>query len=90
MSELQRGRFRFLPAIASSISGDWIEESLAIWAPESKLGDELMDVVLKLAVEFEQNAVFKFLDNRQILVPVLAKEAVGSQLYCVNHCSNSA
>lgn len=41
-----------------------------------------------MAEKFEQNAVFKFEENIQILVPVLVDQATGSQLFCLNHCSN--
>jgi hypothetical protein len=88
-SALQKSPFSFLEATASSISADWLEESIAIWAPEGKLEKPLEDLVLTLAEKFEQNAVFKFDDELQILVPVLIEEAAGSQVYCVNHCSIS-
>jgi hypothetical protein len=90
MSKLQGSPFSFLEVTASSISADWIEESIAIWASEGKFEKPLEDLVLTLAEKFEQNAVFKFHNDLQILVPVLVEEAAGSQVYCVNHCSNSA
>ena len=89
LSELQKSPFSFLQGTASSISVDWLEESIAIWAHEVKLEKPLEDLVLTLAENFEQNAVFKFHEDLQILVPVLVEEASGSQVYCVNHCSNS-
>ena len=89
LSELQKSPFSFLQGTASSISADWSEESIAIWALEGKLEKPLEDLVLTLAEKFEQNAVFKFHDDLQILVPVLVEEAEGSQIYCVNHCSIS-
>ena len=89
LSELQKSPFNFLEVTASSISADWLEESIAIWAPEGKLDKPLEDLVLTLAEKYEQNAVFLFHEDLQILVPVLVEEASGSQVYCVNHCSNS-
>lgn len=49
--------------------------------------DEMGKLVLSLANKFEQNAVFKFEANLQILVPVLVNEANVSQVYCLNHYS---
>jgi hypothetical protein len=89
LSELEKSPFSFLEATASSISADWLEESIAIWVPEGKFEKPLEDLVLTLAEKYEQNALFKFHEDLQILVPVLVEEAAGSQVYCVNHCSIS-
>lgn len=67
--------------------GDWLEESFAVWGLDSQLPDEMGKLVLSLANKFEQNAVFKFEANLQILVPVLVNEANVSQVYCLNHYS---
>lgn len=87
LSELQKNPVKFLPVTASSAVGDWLEESFAVWGLDSQLPGEMGKLVLSLAKKFEQNAVFKFEANLQILVPVLVSEATGSQVYCLNHCS---
>lgn len=88
LSELQKGHGKYLPVTASSTVGDWLEESFAVWGPDIQFPDEFEEMVLSLAEKFEQNAVFKFEANLQILVPVLVNEATGSQTYCLNQCSN--
>jgi hypothetical protein len=87
LSELEKGPGKFLPVNATSTSGDWMEESFAIWGPDTDLAAEVEELVAGLARKFEQNAVFKFEGDLQTLVPILVKEAVGSQVYCLNHCS---
>jgi hypothetical protein len=87
LSELEKGPGKFLPVNATSTSGDWIEESFAFWGSDTQLAVEVEELVAGLARRFEQNAVFKFEGDLQILVPILVKEAVGSQIYCLNHCS---
>lgn len=86
--ELQKTPVKFLSVTASSTLGGWLEESFAVWGPDIQFPDEFEEMVLSLAEKSEQNAVFKFEANLQILVPVLASEATGSQVYCLNHCSN--
>ena len=85
--ELQKTPVKFLSVTASSTTGDWLEESFAVWGLDSKFPDDTGEIVLSLAQKFEQNAVFQFESNLQILVPVLVSEATGSQVYCLNHCS---
>jgi hypothetical protein len=87
LSELEKWPCKFLPVNATSTSGDWIEESFAIWGPDTDLAAEVEELVAGLGRKFEQNAVFKFEGDLQTLVPFLVKEAVGSQVYCLNHCS---
>jgi hypothetical protein len=86
LSELEKIPANLLPVTASSTAGDWIEESFAIWGQDSQVPHEIEEIVLSLAEEFEQNAVFRFEANLQILVPALVSEATGSQVYCLNHC----
>lgn len=88
LSELQTADYMVLPVTACSTTGDWLEESFAVWGSGSQFPGEIEDSVLSLAQKFEQNAVFKFEANLQILVPVLVNEATGSQAYCLNHCLN--
>lgn len=90
MFELQKGPSKFHLVRASSLSGNWHEDSFAIWGPATHLAAEVEQLVLALAGKFEQNAVFKFEGNLQTLVPILVKEAAGSQTYCLNHCSADA
>jgi len=90
LSELKVGPVKFLPVTASSISGNWLEESFAVWGTDSPLADEVEELVATLANKFEQNAVFKFEGELQTLVPILLKEAAGNQTYCLNHCSVDA
>jgi hypothetical protein len=90
LSGLKDGLVEFLPVTASSISGNWLEDSFAVWGTDRSLADEVEELVAGLANKFEQNAVFKFEGELQTLVPILLKEAAGSQTYCLNHCSGDA
>jgi hypothetical protein len=69
----------------SSPSGDWSETSFLIFGKTDNHSAELASLVLRLARKYEQNAVFHFINGKQVVVPVLDPRFHGSREYTIEY-----
>ena len=81
----------FVPIKVRGISpdGKWVESSFLVFAENPEKADVLKNLVHRLATKFEQNAVFQFKGDQQILVGVARPKIQGSRKYGIQFVESS-
>ena len=61
--------------------GTWAESSFLVWASDETECMQLRALITVAAHRYRQNAVFRFIGNQQLLVPMLDRRFEGARSY---------